>query len=222
MESYLPFLSTPSDFSLENCSRCVLTFLSVQSVHSERSHVKFSRFPSFLPANISVNSPLTSPCRATRQHRVSLFQLSISQPIPRPKFILKVREMTYLIVQCFRFKLFLLGLVHYSEISNPTNCYINGDIQFCFNKSFCMLHFGIQANNEISCSPGIALYHLTLFCMLYSTTREQGPKRVHLCLGDIPWVLGSFYTYKENWFLRQLLKYKVLFHYRVLGALQFQ
>lgn len=125
---------------------------AVHNGHSERWQVeKLSRCPSFQPANISLKGPLTLIFRATIQHAISLFQLLGSQPIPGPKFILKIRETIYLIVQCYAFKSSLLWLFHYSEIFSSTNCNISGETQFHFNKSFwpefCILHLWIQAND---------------------------------------------------------------------------
>lgn len=120
---------------------------AVHNGHSERWRVeKLSRCPSFQPANISLKGPLTLIFRATIQRAISLFQLLGSQPIPGPKFILKIRETIYLIVQCYAFKSSLLWLFHYSDIFSSTNCNISGETQFHFNKSFwpefCILHIG--------------------------------------------------------------------------------
>ena len=125
---------------------------TVHNGHSERLQVeKLSRCPSFHPANISLKGPLTLTFRATIQHAIPLFQLPGSQLVPGPKFILKIREMISLIVQCYAFKSSLLWLVHYSEIFSSTNCSISGETQSGFNKSFwpefCILHLWIQAKD---------------------------------------------------------------------------
>lgn len=122
-------------------------------------------------ANISVDSPLTLFFRATIQQSSSPSQLSGSQPFHWPKFILKVRKMTDLTVQCFPLKSFPLWLVHYSEISSPTNCNINERQSFALinpcGLGFCFSHFWFQANNEMSSSSN-SNKHLLLRSTLHA------------------------------------------------------